>query len=47
MPEDVIRFNSIITVKTRNTKKDFQLVIPAERDMAANKISIFAPMKRN
>ena len=44
MPDDVIRFNSIITVESGAWKKEFQLVIPTERDIAANKISILAPM---
>ncbi len=44
MPEDVIRFNSIITVESGTWKTEFQLVIPTERDIAANKISILAPM---
>ncbi len=44
MPEDVIRFNSIITVESGSWQKEFQLVIPTERDIATNKISILAPM---
>ncbi len=44
MPEDIIRFNSIITVTSGTWKNEFQLVIPTERDIAANKISILAPM---
>lgn len=44
MPNDVIRFNSIVTVQNGSDLTDFQLVIPTERDMAANKISILAPM---
>ena len=44
MPEDVIRFNSLITLQSEETQTDFQLVIPKERDIAANKISVLAPM---
>lgn len=44
MPEDVIRFNSIVTVKSGAWETEFQLVIPTERNIAANKISILAPM---
>lgn len=44
MPKDIIRFNSIITVTSGTWKNEFQLVIPTERDIAANKISILAPM---
>jgi regulator of nucleoside diphosphate kinase len=44
MPEDVIRFNSRVTVQSGTWQTEFQLVIPTERDIAANKISILAPM---
>jgi|26BtaG_2_1085354.scaffolds.fasta_scaffold00024_4 regulator of nucleoside diphosphate kinase len=44
MPEDVIRFNSLVTLQSEETLRDFQLVIPKERDIAANKISVLAPM---
>ena len=44
MPEDVIRFNSLVTLQSEETQRDFQLVIPKERDIAANKISVLAPM---
>lgn len=44
MPEDIIRFNSVITVTSGTWQNQFQLVIPTERDIAANKISILAPM---
>ncbi|QAA82012.1 GreA/GreB family elongation factor [Aequorivita sp. H23M31] len=44
MPDDVIRFNTIITVQSGTWQTEFQLVIPTERDIAANKISILAPM---
>lgn len=44
MPEDVIRFNSFVAVKSGTWETEFQLVVPTERDIAANKISILAPM---
>ncbi len=44
MPEDVIRFNSMVTVKSGTWKTEFQLVIPTARDISVNKISILAPM---
>jgi len=44
MPEDVIRFNSIVTVQSGTWETQFQLVIPTERDISSNKISILAPM---
>ena len=44
MPEDVIRFNSFVTVKSGTWESEFQLVIPTARDISANKISILAPM---
>lgn len=44
MPADIIRFNSIVTVTSGTWKTEFQLVIPTERNIAANKISILAPM---
>src|SRR5690606_6841732 len=44
MPEDVIRFNSFVTVKSGTWESEFQLVIPTARDISANKISILASM---
>lgn len=45
MPEDVIRFNSIVTLVLENgLEKTLQLVIPTERDIKQNKISILTPM---
>lgn len=44
MPEDVIRFNSIVTVASGSWNTKFQLVIPTARDISSNKISILAPM---
>ncbi|WP_276166127.1 GreA/GreB family elongation factor [Zobellia alginiliquefaciens] len=45
MPEDVIRFNSTITITSENgwTKK-FKLVLPTESDVYNSKISILTPM---
>ncbi|NKI25872.1 regulator of nucleoside diphosphate kinase [Arenibacter nanhaiticus] len=45
MPEDVIRFNSAVTIEAANGwSKQFQLVIPSEGDFKNNKISILTPM---
>lgn len=44
MPDDVIRFNSVITVQSGAWETEFQLVIPTDRDISSNKISILAPM---
>lgn len=45
MPEDVIRFNSMVTIQTPyNVKKTYQLVIPEKSDIKLNKISVLAPM---
>lgn len=45
MPLDVIRFNSIVTVKTSALwEREFQLVIPTDEDLKQNKISVLKPM---
>lgn len=45
MPEDVIRFNSKITVySVKGWEKTIQLVIPSEKDVKQDKISILTPM---
>ncbi len=44
MPEDVIRINSMVTIQSGTWQTDFQLVIPTERNISANKISVLAPM---
>lgn len=44
MPTDVIRLNSKVTVQSGTWQTEFQLVIPTERNIAENKISILAPM---
>jgi len=46
MPEDVIRFNTMVTVEVLNSglQRTLQLVIPIERDLAKNKISVLTPM---
>ncbi|MFC4689937.1 GreA/GreB family elongation factor [Dokdonia genika] len=45
MPDDVIRFNSKITVvSNKGWQKTLQLVIPAEKDLKQDKISILTPM---
>lgn len=45
MPEDVIRFNSLVTIKMVNgVEKTFQIVLPEKSDLVNNKISVLAPM---
>ncbi len=45
MPLDVIRFNSKVTVAFDNgVEKTVQLVVPIERDLKKDKISILTPM---
>lgn len=45
-PNDVIRFNSLITVATTDDswENTFQLVLPSESNAALKKVSILAPM---
>ena len=45
MPKDVIRFNSLVTLIFENgIEKKLRLVIPSERDINQNKISVLTPM---
>lgn len=45
MPLDVIRLNSVVTIKTEfGGEKKFQLVIPTKSDLSQNKLSVMAPM---
>ncbi|MCF1422960.1 GreA/GreB family elongation factor [Mangrovimonas futianensis] len=45
MPEDVIRFNSKVTVVSDiGWEKTMQVVIPSDRDVTQNKISVLMPM---
>lgn len=45
MPEDVIRFNSTVTIETAfKVKKNYQIVTPDKSDINKNKISVLAPM---
>ncbi|MBU2922261.1 GreA/GreB family elongation factor [Winogradskyella psychrotolerans] len=45
MPKDIIRFNSIVTLVLENgLEKKLQVVIPTERNINQNKISILTPM---
>ncbi|MEZ4792406.1 MAG: GreA/GreB family elongation factor [Gelidibacter sp.] len=45
MPDDIIRFNSKVTLLFDNgIEKTVQLVIPMERDVKTNKISVLTPM---
>ncbi|EAS18756.1 hypothetical protein BBFL7_01019 [Flavobacteria bacterium BBFL7] len=45
MPQDVIRFNSKITVKSnKGWSKKIQIVIPALKDLDLDRISILTPL---
>ncbi|MDN6280378.1 MAG: GreA/GreB family elongation factor [Psychroflexus sp.] len=45
IPEDVIRFNSIVTFDTPFSKnQSYQIVTPENGDVKNNKISVLAPM---
>lgn len=45
MPEDVIRFNSKVTVVSdKGWEKELQVVTPMDKDVKQNKISILTPM---
>lgn len=45
MPEDVIRFNSVVNISTPyNVSSSYQIVTPDKSDIKNNKISILSPM---
>ncbi|MEM5565033.1 GreA/GreB family elongation factor [Psychroserpens sp. AS72] len=45
MPDDVIRFNSLVTIVFENgIEKKVQLVIPIDKNVKENKISVLTPM---
>lgn len=45
MPKDVIRFNTSISIASKNGwRKKFRLVIPTDSDIKNNRISILTPM---
>jgi regulator of nucleoside diphosphate kinase len=45
MPLDVIRLNSMVTIKTDfGGEKKFHLVTPEKSDLTQNKLSVMAPM---
>lgn len=45
MPEHIVRLNSMVSVETPyGPKTGLQLVAPAEKDIAQDKISILSPM---
>jgi regulator of nucleoside diphosphate kinase len=45
MPEDIIRLNSIIRIKSKSGwEQEIQLVIPTQGDFSQQKISILRPM---
>ncbi|PRZ23967.1 GreA/GreB family elongation factor [Flavobacterium granuli] len=45
MPEDVIRYNSVVRIRTPfNTESSYQIVTPEKSNIKQNKISILSPM---
>lgn len=45
MPEEIVRFNSVVTIQTPfGEPKTYQIVTPEKSDIAQNKLSILAPM---
>ncbi len=45
MPEDVVRFNSVVVIKTPfNASREYQIVTPQRSDIREGKISVLAPM---
>lgn len=45
MPEDVVRFNSVVSISTPfSVSREYQIVSPEKSDIKQNKISILAPM---
>ncbi len=45
LPDDVIRFNSTVTINTAfDVKKTYQIVTPEKSNIKLNKISVLAPM---
>ena len=45
VPMDVVRFNSIVTVKSdKGWERMLQVVIPQDKDLSLNKVSVLAPM---
>lgn len=45
IPQDVIRYNSIVCIKTPyNVERSYQIVTPENSDIRLNKISILSPM---
>ena len=44
VPEDVVRFNSKVTVAWEDWEQDFYIVPPAKSNLAEKRISVMAPM---
>ena len=45
MPKDVVRFNSVVTLKSnKGWERVLEVVIPQDKDLSLNKISILTPM---
>ncbi|MCH3885022.1 GreA/GreB family elongation factor [Tenacibaculum aquimarinum] len=46
IPKDVIKLNSVVTIKAKNTlwERTFELVLPAENNHKESKVSLLLPM---
>lgn len=45
VPEDIVRFNSIVTIASDNGwEKELQVVVPMEKNVTLNKVSVLTPM---
>lgn len=45
MPEDVVRFNSVVTIQTKfNVEQSYRIVTPEKSNLKENMVSVLAPM---
>ncbi|QCE43551.1 transcription elongation factor GreAB [Psychroserpens sp. NJDZ02] len=45
VPKDIVRFNSLVRIASDNGwEKELQVVIPMEKNVTLNKVSVLAPM---
>ncbi len=45
VPEDIVRFNSVVTIASDNGwEKELQVVVPMDKNLTLNKVSVLAPM---
>lgn len=45
VPEDIVRFNSVVTIASDNGwEKELQVVVPMDKNVTLNKVSVLAPM---